>query len=212
MASSSESHAPPACANQLATNKSLALLNWLPAEATAALVPRSSGSARPAPPPGRRFYTREAAITALDRLQARDLADFPGHKVRVQPSQSKNKLFVGGIPHELTREGLKELLDPIVKGARGRGCQERCPLLSSHRAACGRCCVGAGRLLCEVLRAGGGALSRAPALRAIPPVTLFLASSQTSCPLPSTLMCSASPLPPFRARPVPAAAFSASRH
>lgn len=37
-------------------------------------------------------------------------------QVRIQPSQSKNKLFVGGIPHDLTREALEQQLLPLVKG------------------------------------------------------------------------------------------------
>lgn len=40
----------------------------------------------------------------------------PTLQVRIQPSQSKNKLFLGGIPHELTREDLFDLLSPLVKG------------------------------------------------------------------------------------------------
>lgn len=63
-----------------------------------------------------RFYTREAATTALDRLHLKELPDFPSTKVRIQPSQAKHKLFIGGIPHELTRDTLKELLDPVVRG------------------------------------------------------------------------------------------------
>jgi len=36
--------------------------------------------------------------------------------VRIQPSQAKNKLFIGGIPHELSREGMQAVLEPRVKG------------------------------------------------------------------------------------------------
>jgi hypothetical protein len=67
-----------------------------------------------------RFYTREAAANAMDRLHQQELPDFPGTKVRIQPSQAKHKLFIGGIPHELTREGLRAALEPVVKG--GWGC------------------------------------------------------------------------------------------
>ncbi|KAL4857414.1 Phototropin-1B [Chlorella vulgaris] len=62
-----------------------------------------------------KFYTREAATTALDRLHLKELPDFPSTKVRIQPSQAKHKLFIGGIPHELTRDTLKDLLDPVVR-------------------------------------------------------------------------------------------------
>lgn len=41
--------------------------------------------------------------------------------MRIQPSQSKNKLFVGGIPHDLTREVLEQQLLPLVKGEPPRG-------------------------------------------------------------------------------------------
>lgn len=44
----------------------------------------------------------------------------PAAQVRIQPSQAKNKLFLGGIPHELTREDLFDLLSPLVKGERRR--------------------------------------------------------------------------------------------
>jgi heterogeneous nuclear ribonucleoprotein R len=63
-----------------------------------------------------KYYTKEAALTAQDQLNMRELPDYPGQKVRIQPSQAKNKLFLGGIPHELTREDLFDLLGPLVKG------------------------------------------------------------------------------------------------
>ena len=55
------------------------------------------------------YATREAALSAMDRLHGREVA--PGHKVRVQPSQSKNRLFVGGLPHSYTKEAVREALE-----------------------------------------------------------------------------------------------------
>ena len=55
----------------------------------------------------------------MDRLHSKELPDFPSTRVRIQPSQAKHKLFIGGIPHELSREELKDMLDPIVKGEAG---------------------------------------------------------------------------------------------
>lgn len=63
-----------------------------------------------------KFYSKEAAVAAQERLSGREIPDFPNSKVRIQPSQSKNKLFVGGIPHDLTREVLEQQLLPLVKG------------------------------------------------------------------------------------------------
>ncbi|KAL4448889.1 hypothetical protein ABPG77_007606 [Micractinium sp. CCAP 211/92] len=63
-----------------------------------------------------KFYNKEAAVAAQERLSGREIPDFPNSKVRIQPSQSKNKLFVGGIPHDLTREALEQQLLPLVKG------------------------------------------------------------------------------------------------
>eukprot|EP00887_Chlorella_sp_A99_P007263 scaffold2.g7263.t1 len=63
-----------------------------------------------------KFMGREAAITAMDRLSGRELADFPGHRVRVQPSQAKHRLFIGGLPHHLDRGGLEAALDGRVRG------------------------------------------------------------------------------------------------
>ena len=52
----------------------------------------------------------------MDRLHMREIPGFPGSKARIQPSQAKHKLFVGGIPHELSREDVKAELDMSVKG------------------------------------------------------------------------------------------------
>ena len=38
-------------------------------------------------------------------------------QLRVAPSQSKHKLYIGNIPRELSKEGFKEQLDAVVRGA-----------------------------------------------------------------------------------------------
>lgn len=57
------------------------------------------------------YKTREGALTAMDRLHGKELPDFPGQKVRVQPSQVKNRLYIGGIPHSMTKEELKDAIE-----------------------------------------------------------------------------------------------------
>ena len=37
--------------------------------------------------------------------------------MRIQPSQAKHRLFIGGIPHDITRDGLEDILITRVKGA-----------------------------------------------------------------------------------------------
>lgn len=64
-----------------------------------------------------KYYSREAAITAMDRLNGRELADYPGQRLRVQPSQSKHRLFLGGLPHDLDRAGLEAALGDRVRGS-----------------------------------------------------------------------------------------------
>ena len=39
-----------------------------------------------------------------------------GLQLRVAPSQSKHKLYVGNIPKELTRDTLKEQISAVAKG------------------------------------------------------------------------------------------------
>ncbi|CAL8471852.1 g11394 [Coccomyxa elongata] len=63
-----------------------------------------------------KFKTRAAAADALEKLAGKQMADFPGQNIRVAPSQSKHKLYLGNIPRDLSKEGLKEQLDAIVKG------------------------------------------------------------------------------------------------
>ncbi|EIE23761.1 RNA-binding domain-containing protein [Coccomyxa subellipsoidea C-169] len=63
-----------------------------------------------------KFKTRAAATDALEKLAGKQLADFPGQNLRVAPSQSKHKLYVGNIPRDLSKDTLKAELDAVVKG------------------------------------------------------------------------------------------------
>ncbi|KAG7671347.1 hypothetical protein Ndes2437B_g03988 [Nannochloris sp. 'desiccata'] len=63
------------------------------------------------------FTEKEAALRAMDRLSGKAMKDFPEQTVRVQPSQSKNKLWIGGLPHSMNQEALREALAPLdLKG------------------------------------------------------------------------------------------------
>jgi hypothetical protein len=50
-----------------------------------------------------------------------------GAQLRVAPSQSKHKLYIGNIPRELTKEQLREQLDAAVKGRGQRGMRHVVP-------------------------------------------------------------------------------------
>ncbi|CAL5220907.1 g3002 [Coccomyxa viridis] len=63
-----------------------------------------------------KYKTRDAANAALQTLGGKQMADFPGQSLRVAPSQSKHKLYVGNIPKELTTDTLKQELSSAVKG------------------------------------------------------------------------------------------------
>jgi heterogeneous nuclear ribonucleoprotein R len=56
------------------------------------------------------FAEKESALRAMDRLSGKPMKDFPEQLVRVQPSQTKNKLWIGGLPHSMNEEALKEAL------------------------------------------------------------------------------------------------------
>lgn len=62
------------------------------------------------------YKTKEAAAAATGKLNQTELIDFPGKKVSTQISQVKNRLYIGGIPRELTKESLAALLSADVKG------------------------------------------------------------------------------------------------
>lgn len=57
------------------------------------------------------YQDREGALTAMDRLHGKELKDYPGQKLRVQPSQVKNRLFVGGLPHNMSKDEVQEALE-----------------------------------------------------------------------------------------------------
>lgn len=57
------------------------------------------------------YADRESALRAMDKLHGKEMEPYPDNKVRVQPSQSKNRLFVGGLPHSLTKEELHTFLE-----------------------------------------------------------------------------------------------------
>lgn len=63
------------------------------------------------------FSDKEAALRAMDRLGGTEMPSHPGHRLRVQPSQAKNKLWVGGLPHHLDENAIREALEPL--GLRG---------------------------------------------------------------------------------------------
>ncbi len=74
-------------------------------------------------------------IERTSRFPARLTTPAAPPQVRIQPSQAKNKLFLGGIPHELTREDLFDLLSPLVKGE-----PPRAALAASRAARQRNCC------------------------------------------------------------------------
>uniref|UniRef100_A0A1D2A027 RRM domain-containing protein n=1 Tax=Auxenochlorella protothecoides TaxID=3075 RepID=A0A1D2A027_AUXPR len=65
------------------------------------------------------FTTRDSATAALAQLHSTELPDHPGFKVRVQPSQSKHRLFLGGLPNSLTQAELRAVLEPALRGLEG---------------------------------------------------------------------------------------------
>ncbi len=62
------------------------------------------------------YKTREGADKAMTLLEGREVKDFPGRRVNVVPSIVKNKLYVGGMPRDITREELEALLHTEVVG------------------------------------------------------------------------------------------------
>jgi RNA recognition motif-containing protein len=59
------------------------------------------------------YTSREGALVAMDRLAGRAMPDFPSHKVRIQPSQAKNRLFLGGLLHSLGRDDVRRELEAL---------------------------------------------------------------------------------------------------
>ena len=62
------------------------------------------------------YTTQESAVKALDQLDEKELPGHPGSKARVRPSQSKHKLYVGGIPPGMSKQTLQTSLESKVKG------------------------------------------------------------------------------------------------
>ncbi|KAL6765092.1 hypothetical protein V8C86DRAFT_2461168 [Haematococcus lacustris] len=62
------------------------------------------------------YKTREGADAALEKLNQAELPDHPGRKAIVVRSDVKNKLFLGGLPRDMSKEGLITLLEAGVKG------------------------------------------------------------------------------------------------
>lgn len=64
-----------------------------------------------------------------------------GTQLRVAPSQSKHKLYVGNIPKELTRDTLKEQISAVAKG---ESFLHGVPCCHSHNVSMldGMCCLG----------------------------------------------------------------------
>ncbi|KAK9814368.1 hypothetical protein WJX72_004657 [[Myrmecia] bisecta] len=57
-----------------------------------------------------------SATAAMETLTGKEMEEFPGHTLRVMPSQSKNKVYLGNIPKTMSKEELKAALDAHVKG------------------------------------------------------------------------------------------------
>lgn len=63
-----------------------------------------------------RFATKKAAATALETLSGKELGAYPGRRLRVSPSQSKHKLYLGNIPRDAVRDDLQERLQQAAPG------------------------------------------------------------------------------------------------
>lgn len=63
-----------------------------------------------------RFTTKKAAAVALETLPGKQLAGHAGRQVRVSPSQSKHKVFLGNVPREAVRTELEDKIREVTKG------------------------------------------------------------------------------------------------
>ena len=115
-----------------------------------------------------------------------EVPGFPGSKVRIQPSQAKHKLFIGGIPHELTRDSLRELLEPVVKGGRGSWVLLFVPM---------------SELCCAVLCCAGGWTALGPSRQAGCCVPRTLSTRSRTRP-PTAHSRTSPPAPPHTSPPV----------
>ncbi|KDD72238.1 hypothetical protein H632_c3652p0, partial [Helicosporidium sp. ATCC 50920] len=65
------------------------------------------------------FKSRDSASQALSRLGNEELPGFPGLRPRVQPSAAKNKLYVGGLPPDMSQGEVLAALRDLVRGVEG---------------------------------------------------------------------------------------------
>lgn len=63
-----------------------------------------------------KFMTKEGANKAMQELHQTEMEAFPNMKLRFQPSQSKNKLYLGNIPKDMMKDAIHSKLDEHVKG------------------------------------------------------------------------------------------------
>lgn len=63
-----------------------------------------------------KFMTKEGANKAMQELHQTEMPAFPNMKLRFQPSQSKNKLYLGNIPKDMMNDLIHAKLDEHVKG------------------------------------------------------------------------------------------------
>jgi heterogeneous nuclear ribonucleoprotein R len=63
-----------------------------------------------------KFTTKESADKAKVDLHQKEMTEYPGVKLRIQNSQSKNKLFLGNIPKDMSQDALEQALNQAVKG------------------------------------------------------------------------------------------------
>eukprot|EP00882_Tetradesmus_deserticola_P015278 GHRQ01016274.1.p1 GENE.GHRQ01016274.1~~GHRQ01016274.1.p1 ORF type:complete len:304 (+),score=145.33 GHRQ01016274.1:334-1245(+) len=62
------------------------------------------------------YKTKAAAENAVQHLNAQELPDFPGRKVRVNESQVKNRLYMGNLPRSMTQHQLEAALKEELQG------------------------------------------------------------------------------------------------
>ncbi|KAL0028222.1 hypothetical protein WJX79_002460 [Trebouxia sp. C0005] len=63
-----------------------------------------------------KFMTKEGANKAMQELHQTEMPAFSNMKLRFQPSQSKNKLYLGNIPKDMMKDRIHAKLDEHVKG------------------------------------------------------------------------------------------------
>ncbi|KAF5835914.1 hypothetical protein DUNSADRAFT_6672 [Dunaliella salina] len=65
------------------------------------------------------YATKEGADEALMTLNQQELPDFPGRRLVIVKSEVKNKLFIGNLPRNISKDALLMLLEEQVKGVLG---------------------------------------------------------------------------------------------